>query len=107
MPRFLWIMVDNSCDGGHGQAMSAALADLVEQLRDLVVDLAALAHEGLDLLDRVDDRGVITTTELTCDGRIGQVGQIPEDVHGDLAGGHQRPLAALALELLDGEVEVG
>src|SRR3954470_5636387 len=102
MPRCLWTTVENRRDGrpwsrddvpGH----LAALPDLLDQLGDLVVDLAPLAHEGLDLLHGVDDRGVVTAAELPSDGWVGQVGELPEHVHGHLAGRHQGPLTALPL----------
>ena len=77
----------------------------MDQFGDLVVDLAPLAHQRLDLLDGVDDGGVVAATELPGDGRVRQVGELAEHVHGDLAGGHQGPTPALALQVLDREVE--
>ena len=49
----------------------------LDQLGDLVVDLLALLHQGADLLDRVDDRGVVAAAELPGDGRVAEVGELP------------------------------
>src|SRR4051794_37234985 len=75
----------------------------LDELGHLVVDLAALLHEGADLLDGVDHRGVVPPAVLPGDGRVAEVGQLPAHVHADLAGGDERAPAALALELLHRE----
>src|SRR5690606_9677352 len=86
---------------------SAAVPDGLDQLGDLVVDLATLLHEVRHLLHRVDDRRVVAAAELPGDGRVREVGQLPEHVHGDLAGDDQGAAAALAPDLLDREPEHG
>src|SRR4051794_30568276 len=46
---------------------SSSRTDTLDQIGDLVVDLPALFHQGRDLLDRVDHRGVVPTAELLGD----------------------------------------
>ena len=50
---------------------------------------------------------MISAPELSGDRRVREVGEVAEHVHRDLPGGDEGSLAALALDLLDGEVEVG
>src|SRR5581483_166808 len=71
----------------------------------LVVDLSPLLHEGGDLLDGVNDGGVVAAAELACDGRVAEVGQLTEDVHADLTGGDQGAAPAGAAEVLHTEAE--
>src|SRR5689334_9106523 len=72
--------------GPHrGPQPSLAAFDGLDEVRDLVVYEPPFLHESGHLLDRVDDRRVIATTELPGDGWIAEVGELPEDVHADLA----------------------
>src|SRR4051812_20924549 len=88
---------------GHAARGHSARADRLDELGDLVVDLPALLHERADLFHRVDHRCVVPAAVLPSDGGIAQVGELPADVHADLAGGDEGAAAALALELLDWE----
>src|SRR5262245_41783685 len=85
---------------------ASTVADRFAELRDLVVDLPALLHQGADLLDRVDHGGVVAVAELAGDGRVAEVGELAEDVHAHLPGGHERPAAALTGDLVDAEGEL-
>ena len=58
---------------GHATALDAA-----DELGDLVVDLLTLLHQRRDLLDGVDDGRVVAAAELAGDGRIAEVGELPE-----------------------------
>ena len=68
----------------------------MDEVGHLVVDLLAFLHQPLDLVDGVDDGGVISATEQASDARVRQVGQLAEHVHRRLPGRHQRALPALA-----------
>ena len=54
--------------------------DALDQFGDLVVDLLTFLHHPLHLVDRVDDGGVVASTELACDRRMGEVGEVADDV---------------------------
>src|SRR5712691_11308734 len=80
--------------------------DLLRQLLDLSVDAASRRHEGLDLLDPVEGRGVVALEHLPdLDER--EAGQLAEEVHRDVAGRRQRAGPALRDEVGFGEAEVG
>src|SRR5262245_39800229 len=81
-------------------------AQSLTQVVDLVVDLLALCHESLDLLDRMDHGGVVPAAEEAGDRGVAEIGLLAEDVHRHLAGGDELALAALATEGLDREAEV-
>src|SRR5438477_8093554 len=85
--------------------MSVPGLDHAGELRDLVVDLAALLHQGRDLLDRVNHGCVITPPEFAGDRRITEVRELAKDIHADLAGGDEGSPAAGATELVDAEPE--
>ena len=87
-------------------SVTGAGLEALGELYDLVVHLLAFSHQLLDLLERVDDRGVVPSAELPGDGGERQVGLIPHHVHADLTSRDQRALAALALQGIDGEAEV-
>jgi hypothetical protein len=75
----------------HGQVHeqtceSVRLLQFGDEVGDLIEHLLALAHETLGLVDRVNDRGVVASTEETGYGRVAQLGHVAEDVHGDLPG---------------------
>src|SRR5688500_3994961 len=72
--------------------------DAVDELRDLLVDVAPLGHLVGDLLDRVHDRRVVPPAELPGDLGVAVIRQLPEDVHADLARADQRSPAAPAAE---------
>ena len=77
---------------GHGAGTSGsgrARTDLLDQLRDLLVDLPALLHLAGDLLDGVDHRGVVALAEDAADGGIAVVRELAGEVHGHLAGGDE------------------
>jgi hypothetical protein len=80
---------------------SLAVPDAESELGDLFVDLTPLLHQAGDLLDRVDHGGVISTTELASDRRVGEVRQLSEDVHADLSGDHERPPTRWSAQLID------
>src|SRR4051794_27122496 len=86
-------------------ARSCPALDELGELVHLVVDLALLAHQLLDLLDRVDDRGVVALAEGPGDGGVAEVGDLTAHVHGDLAGVDERPGAARGEQLTLGEAE--
>src|SRR3954453_17682781 len=101
-----------SCPPGDGE-MSPALStgasaglEALDDVGDLLVDRLALAHLTLDLLDGVDHRRVVAAAEQTGDARVTEIGLLAEHVHRDLAAGHERPLAALALQGLHLEAQV-
>src|SRR6478752_9664773 len=79
---------------------TGAEPDAAHELVDLVEHLVTLGHERLDLLHRVDDGRVVAAAELLGDARIGEVGQLAEDVHPDLARDDERPPPALPAEVL-------
>src|SRR5687768_14147847 len=95
---------------GRRPQVSTALStgpelDATDELVDLVEDRLALGHLLLDLVDGVHDGRVVAAPELLGDPGIAVVGQLTEDVHPDLAGGDERPAAALAAEVFDGPAE--
>ncbi len=65
----------------------------------------ALGHLGADLVAGVHDGRVVAAAELLGDLRVAVVGELPEDVHPDLAGGHQGPAPARAAEVVDRPAE--
>src|SRR5579859_6148743 len=73
---------------------SATALDPVNQGGDLVVHLTAFFHQTGDLFHGVNDRRVVTAAELSGDGRVAEIGQIPENVHAYLAGIDERPAPA-------------
>ena len=77
----------------------------MSEFGDLVVNLSALFHETADFLDGVDHGGVISTAEISSDGRVTEVGHFSHYVHTDLASGDQGSPAALSTDFLDGEIE--
>src|SRR2546429_9484279 len=84
---------------------SCAALDAVNELGPRVVDAPPFLHLRRDLLDGMDHRGVVTSAELPGDRRIAEIGQLPEHVHADLAGGDEGAAAALAGQLVDTESE--
>src|SRR5271154_5368138 len=76
-----------------------------DQIGDLFVNLAAFLHQAGDLLHRVDHRRVITTTELTGDRGIGEIGQLPEHVHRHLPGNDQGSSPGGTTEFIDRKTE--
>jgi hypothetical protein len=52
---------------------SFAVPDAESELGNLFVDLTPLLHQAGDLLHRVDHGGVISTTELAGDRRVGKI----------------------------------
>src|SRR5207302_1546592 len=67
-----------------------AVLDPVDEVVDLLEHHSFLRHLAADLLAGVHDRGVIASAELLGDLRVAVVGELPEDVHADLTGRHQR-----------------
>src|SRR5690242_5749604 len=67
-------------------ARSRPALDELGELVDLFVDLPALRHLLLDLVDRVDHGRVIALAERLGDLREREVGELATDVHRDLAG---------------------
>src|SRR5210317_279308 len=107
---FLWVvhLTSTSRSPAHPQLLWETLGSRFEPLEkvgDLLVDLLSLTHLALDFLHGVDHRRVIAASEEPGDTRIAQIGQISEHVHGDLPGGHERPLARLAPQRVDLEPE--
>src|SRR4051795_12595360 len=73
---------------------SCPALDELGELVHLVVDLALLAHQLLDLLHGVDDGGVVALAERPGDRRVAEVGDLAADVHRDLPGVDEGPGAA-------------
>ena len=65
------------------------VTDTNGEVGHLLVHLVAFLHQFGDLLVSVDDGGVVTTAELLGDRRIGEVGEVAEQVHRDLPGDDQ------------------
>src|SRR5437660_3133518 len=89
---------------GHPLA-SSTVAEAEGEGGHLLEDGTALLHETGDLVDGVDDGGVVAPTELTADGGVAEVGHLAEHVHADLAGVDQWPAPALADEVVDADPE--
>src|SRR4029079_6007796 len=66
---------------------------------------APLGHLASDLLARMHDGRVVTTPEFLGDLRVAVVGELPEDVHADLARRYERAPAALATQIIDRPTE--
>src|SRR5699024_6764323 len=103
--RWTWWCPPGTPTVGWGASASTVRANLLDELADLVIDLTAFLHEGLDLVDGVDDRCVIPSPEFACDRRIGQIGEFTKHVHGDLSRRDQRAASTTALQVFDGEPE--
>ena len=65
---------------------SVGLLQLGDEVGDLIEHLLALTHEALGLVDGVNDRGVVATTEQTGNRWVAELRHVTEDVHGDLSG---------------------
>ena len=79
--------------------------DQVDETADLLVDLLALHHHGGDFGDRMNDGGVIAPTELRTNRGVRVVGELPAEVHGDLAGGGEGSATAGTAELVGTKTE--
>ena len=79
---------------------SVAVSDGGDKRGYLVVYLPAFGHEVADFFHSVDHRGVVPSTELPRDGRVTQIGQLPENVHGNLASRNKGSAAASTHQLL-------
>src|SRR5262245_50971595 len=97
--------VSSGCRPDRRASSSGSLEPL-DDIGDLLVDRLALPHLALDLLDGMDDRGVVASAEQASDARVAEVGLLTEDVHRDLAAGDERALATLAFQGVDLEAEV-
>src|SRR4051812_3281476 len=86
---------------------SCRVLDQLRELVHLVIDLALLSHQLLDLLDGVDHGGVIALAERLGDLGEAEVGHLAAHVHCDLAGVDQRPGAAARQQLVDRHAEHG
>ena len=73
---------------------SVTVSDSGDQGGYLVVYLPTFGHEVANFFHAVDHRRVVPSAELPRDSWVTQIGQLPEDVHGDLAGRNKRPAAA-------------
>ncbi|MPM16706.1 hypothetical protein SDC9_63087 [bioreactor metagenome] len=89
-----------------GSDLLGLLTDPRGQLGDLGVDLPALREQLADLPLRVHHRGVVAAAELLADLRQRQVGELPAQIHGDLAGGGDVLRARRAAQLVDRQTEV-
>src|SRR3974390_2124938 len=78
------------------------LGELVEQPVQVLVPLAHF----LDLLDRMQDRGVVLAAELPPDLRQGSLGQVFGQIHGDLTRIHDRAGVVLGLDLHQPQAEL-
>ena len=68
---------------------SVARSDGGYKCRHLVVDVTAFGHQPTDLVNGVDNCGVVTSSKFSGDSWIAEVGDFPEDVHGHLTGGDE------------------
>ncbi len=59
-----------------------------------------------DLVDGVDDRGVVTAAEARADLRQRRLGEVARQVHGDLAGIRHLLRAAVAAQVVDVHAEL-
>ena len=65
------------------------LFDPVQDLSDLVIEASALFHKVRDLLVGIHNRGVVAVAKKLANFRKGQVGLLPDQIHGNLPGlGH-------------------
>src|SRR5439155_4723500 len=85
--------------------LSAAGTPLLEtdggdDVVDRLLELGVLLEEGLDLLDRVEDGGVVLAAEAAADVRVGMAGELAGEIHGDLAGKGHGLGAGLGAEIL-------
>ena len=92
------------CTGDSRESASAGL-QFLDQISDLFEDDFSFAELTLDLLDCVDDRGVISSPEQSGDAGVAEIGLITEHVHRNLTRGDKWALAALTFERLDFEAE--
>lgn len=67
--------------------------DPADDVGDLVECALVFAHQSLSLLNGVNHRGVVAAAKETGNRGIAQLSHVSEDIHGDLAGRHQWPLA--------------
>src|SRR5262245_52042673 len=67
------------------------MLDAVGQLGDLVEHAAPFGHQLPDLALGMHDGGVVAPAELLADLRQAQVGELPAQVHRDLAGRDEHP----------------
>lgn len=73
----------------NAQAAMASESGILDPRGDLGDEIKGglvLAHEALGLVDSVNDGGVVAAAEETGNGRVAELGHVPEDVHRDLAG---------------------
>src|SRR5215472_11228743 len=94
---------------GSWQVPSAGqrlLLDLVSKLGDLVVNRPTLGHQRADLPLGVHDSGVVPAAEVLADLWQRQVGQLPAQVHGDLARGDEDTRSRRTAEVIDGQAEI-
>ena len=75
--------------------MILPVPDVLDDVFHRFFEAAVLFHVLFHLLDGVDHRGMVPPAELFPDGGHGHLGDLPDDVHGDLPGGGYlgRPLA--------------
>src|SRR5439155_1133941 len=79
--------------------------DPLGQVLDLAIGASASWHEAFDLLDPVQDRGVVPA-EVLADLDQREAGEFAEEVHGDVPGGGQRTGPALGHQIIWFEPEV-
>ena len=60
------------------------LLDPVQDLGHLVIKASALFHQVGDLLIGIHNRGVVPVSKQLADLRKGQVGLLPDQIHGNL-----------------------
>lgn len=72
---------------------------------DSIVGLTALSHQTRDFVDGMNHGRVVASTKESSNGRIGQIGEFAENIHGFLARHHEWSLATLSSERIDPEAQ--
>ena len=85
------------------EKQSAEIADIFDDILDHFF-FAGIGADGLgDLLQGIDHGGVIPPAEFGADIRLAHAGNLPDDIHGGLAGIADLVIAALTADILGGD----
>ena len=87
---------------GNGQVVRQAVRDIVDRGGDIEL----LPDLGGDLVAGVHYRGVMLAAEHLADIGVGDIGQRPAKIHGNVAGDGDPLIAAGGNELVHGHVEI-
>src|SRR5688500_3007099 len=80
---------------------AAALADARGEVLDLVVDLTLFGELTDDLLVRMQHGRVVPAAEDISDLGQRKIGELPDEIHGDLTSLHGRPGPVLRPQIVD------